>query len=338
MKKLTRALLFNLILIMLLFFTGNILREKWEYKSGQYKFRYQKMKDSFDSEIKTVFLGSSGVFTGVNHTKIFEESGIPALSLAHNLQSPVSGYFIFEDFLKYSKGVEVVFVDMLGLTREVNPNIEHQEANFFNVLISIDDKKRYLDTLKEEFDKDYRKGYYTPIFKYHDRWNRLKKEDFFEIKKNNTLTSFQVEKVKPVKFESIYMKEDKEYQKSEVGEKYLKKIIDLAKSNNINVVLYLLPKMNYLINEIEEYHRFANEQNLPLIDFTEENLFNEIGIDLKTDFYDNFHLNYNGGKKVSKYLADYMLENFPTLNKNIPDSTKEIFQNEINIIKKKYEK
>lgn len=338
MKKLTKVLVFNLILIVMIFSAGNILREKWEYKSDQYKFRYEKMKDFSNSDTKTLFLGSSGSFTAINQAKIFENSGIPVFSLAHNLQSPFASYHLFEDYIKENKDVKLLFQDILGLTREVNPNIEHHETNFFYALTAIDNKKGYIQGLKNEFDKDYTKGYYIPILKYHDRWNRLKKEDFFEIEDKEEITSFQVKKVKPVNFTPEYMKYDKNFKKSEVGEKYLTKIINLAKSNDIEVILYILPKMDYTLNEIEEYHKFAKKHNLKIIDFTSEKLYTQLGIDTKTDFYDNAHLNYNGGKKISKYFANYISTNYPEYKENISNETKQLFEKEIEIINRKYEK
>ncbi|MFL8888029.1 hypothetical protein [Helcococcus kunzii] len=339
MKRLVKTLVFNLILILIILYTGNILREKWEYNDGQYKTRYQMMRDDFNNnDIKSIFLGSSGAFTAINQTKIFEETEVPTVNLAHLLQSPFTSYHLFEDFIKENEGVEVLFLDILGLTREVTPNNHERETRFYNALVSIKDKEKYLNELKAEFDKDFRISYYMPILKYHDRWNRLKSQDFFEIDEVNTITSYQLTKVADINYEDGYMKEDKDFKKSDIGEKYLMKILDLAKSNDIDVVFYILPKMDYSLNEIEEYHKFAQRHNAPIIDFTSDQLFKQVGIDIKTDFADTIHLNYEGGKKISKYFSNYIVENYPHLQTDISQSTRDIFEREIRIIKAKYEK
>lgn len=278
MKKISKVLVFNLILLFLLLYTGKILREKWEYKDGQYKIRYEMMRDNFDSDIKSVFLGSSGTFSDINQAIIYEESKIPVANLSHLLQSPFSSYHIINDYLKKNYGVKIIFLDVLGLTREVAPDHEERESRFYNALVSIENKTEYINGLKEEFDKDFRLNYHLPIFKYHDRWNRLKREDFFGIDNLDVITSYQLQKVEPFKPTKLYMKEDENFEKSDIGEKYLNKILDLAQSKNIDVVPFILPKMDYTLNEIEEYHRFAKEHNLEILDFTNEDLFNEVGM------------------------------------------------------------
>lgn len=46
---------------------------------------------------------------------------------------------------------------------------------------------------------------------------------------------------------------------------------------------------------------FAEENSLEFIDLNEK--LTEIGIDENSDFYDGAHLNTNGAKKTTKYLA-----------------------------------
>lgn len=147
-----------------------------------------------------------------------------------------------------------------------------------------------------------------------------------------------INQVADINYEDGYRKEDKDFKKSDIGEKYIMKILDLAKSNDIDVVLYILPKMDYSLNEIEEYHKFAKEHNLKIIDFTSDKLYTQLGIDTNTDFYDNAHVNYNGGKKISKYFSDYISTNYPEYKENISNGTKQLFEKEIEVINRKYDK
>lgn len=336
MKKIIKPIIFLVILIAMIFALGKTLRLKWELENDQYKYRYEIMKNEFGSDIKSVFLGSSGTYTAINQMEIFKESDIPTVNLSHSLQSPLNTYYLFEDYIEKNDQVKLVFLDVLGLTREVEPNKEEYEPYFYRTLVSIDNKKEYLSKLKEEYDKDFRFNYYMPFFHYHDRWNRLTKSDFNEYDKVEKTVPAQTVRRVPVEYKDYYMKENKDYKKSEVGEKYLKKIIDLAKSKDMKVVLFVLPKMDYYKNEIEEYHKFAKEHNLEIVDFTDQELFEKVEIDIKTDFYDPAHLNYHGGKKISKFFAEYILENYPELKTEISKNTEDFYLNEIKELKEKY--
>jgi len=87
--------------------------------------------------------------------------------------------------------------------------------------------------------------------------------------------------------------------------KYVKKIINLCKKNNVKLIFYKAPYIS-TENELRKNNWFSNyckDNELPFY-----NLEKEIIFDISTDFLDYEHLNINGAQKATDYLAKNILE------------------------------
>ena len=86
------------------------------------------------------------------------------------------------------------------------------------------------------------------------------------------------------------------------------KIYDYCQKEGIKLVLYAVPSPHcYNMKMHNGYAKLAQEYGL---DFLDGNIDAEkIGIDLKADYFDDDadHLNLSGTRKMTKYLADYLV-------------------------------
>lgn len=86
--------------------------------------------------------------------------------------------------------------------------------------------------------------------------------------------------------------------------KYIDKIIDLCKKNDVSLIFYRAPYIS-TENELKKANWFAKyckEKGVPFID-----LEKEITFDISTDFSDYQHLNKYGAQKATDYLATHIL-------------------------------
>ena len=94
-------------------------------------------------------------------------------------------------------------------------------------------------------------------------------------------------------------------------EEYYRKIIELAKQENIPILIIVSPYSG-ITNEEQKIlftaGEIAEEYNVKFIDFNY--LYDEIGIDFTKDCADGLHLNYIGNEKFSRYLSKYIKNNF----------------------------
>lgn len=95
---------------------------------------------------------------------------------------------------------------------------------------------------------------------------------------------------------------------------YLKKFIELAKSNGINVILTAVPSpKNWNIDRHENIEKWANDNDVCFVDMNDK--LDEIGIDWSTDTLDNGdHLNFNGSIKVNRYIGMYLKNTYDLPN------------------------
>ncbi len=87
--------------------------------------------------------------------------------------------------------------------------------------------------------------------------------------------------------------------------KYLEKIVQLCDDNNVKLILYRAP---YTMTENEcrktnWLEQYCNDNNI-----TYCNLEQEVSFDHSSDFYDQWHLNVDGAKKATDFLATLILK------------------------------
>lgn len=157
-------------------------------------------------------------------------------------------------------------------------------------------------------------AFYFDIVKYHDNWEDIS-EDSFNYVNGITITSDT---------KGYLLKTDIEAQErdasvpdiieqesiSALAEQELVNIMDLAHEKDLNVLFVLPPyretedvrkKFNYV-------KELLNNNGFECLDINEN--FEETGIDMTTDFYNERHVNVNGGIKYTDFLSTYLLENY----------------------------
>jgi len=160
-------------------------------------------------------------------------------------------------------------------------------------------------------------SYLFPIFRYHDRDN-LNKDDFdlsALFKRNDRMgytEYWYVTRIDPRERPLVFDDKNHDPDFTVTGD-HLKMIIDLCKVNNIDVVLIQIPSANeekWSIIKHIELQSFADENDVILIDFNTGAPKDDISLDWATDFYDRGHVNINGATKISRYLAQFLSENY----------------------------
>ena len=152
-------------------------------------------------------------------------------------------------------------------------------------------------------------GYrYIPIFQGHDIWKSILSEKQYPAE-NYKGFAFRCETV-PYEQGEYMQKNDQKEEISKIVSFYLEKIRKLCEKNGTKLLLVSTPSpinCNYARhNSIEAY---AREKGLDFLDLNLKT--EEIGINWKTDSLDNGdHLNYSGADKVTRYLSNYLTQNY----------------------------
>lgn len=95
------------------------------------------------------------------------------------------------------------------------------------------------------------------------------------------------------------------------SEEYLRKIIALAKEEDIPLVFMISPYQGIVESEQMIFNRcgeIAEEEGIPFLDFNR--MYDELGLNPETDMAEASHLNYRGTEKLSRYLAGWLVSNY----------------------------
>ena len=259
--------------------------------------------------IDVMFYGSSHTYSDINPAVLWEEAGIPSYDLAGSLQPLWNTYYYMKESLKYQRPKVMV----VELVRAIEDRDYIEEArtvtNTFGMKFSEEKVENLKASTAEENVADYLLGY--PV--YHSRYTELSRADFADYggDPNGSASKgfYPLFVTKP--FESMPdMSQVTEIgELSEKSEEYLRKIIALAKEEDIPLVFMISPYQGIIESEQAVFNRCAEiaaEEGVPFLDFNQ--MYEELGLDPASDFAEASHLNYRGSTKLSAWLASWLKE------------------------------
>lgn len=279
--------------------------------------RLYSVYEGYAKNTEVLFAGSShaGQLLGRN---LWEDYGIAAYTIAGNSQPVDIMYFTIKEFLKYQKPkvimVETAFIPDDSISE---PDTEYAGSTINDSPVRF--SLNYLDLALSQI-RDFKLPVKTEgaqlVLKWpleHERYKDLSKDDFI-ISMPYVNTDLEPLYSTPDEEISI-VTTDRREKLSDVGEKYLNKLIKLCKKEKIQLVLFHTP---YPAPEISMAQQntvgdIAKENGVPFLDF--DYMLDEIGFDPQTDqSRDLNHCNYYGAEKITNYIGQYLLESYDVGN------------------------
>ncbi len=149
------------------------------------------------------------------------------------------------------------------------------------------------------------------VFKYHNRFKKLTKDDFLSRRKNTWVDDYKGfelnDKVDSLDKVHDYMKYTDEHEEiNSLNMRYLNKIVEKCQENNIKLVFVSAPSVkNWSYKRHNSVSDYAKKNNIDFIDLNLKQ--EEINIDWHTDTRDKGdHLNYWGALKATEYMGNYL--------------------------------
>ncbi len=306
MKK---KLLF-LCLVVLFFFTlfFTLGKMEWVFRNKDYSGAQDRFREWDPEEADIVFIGNSHQFCSINPDVLYYEYGLESFMLATSAQTiPMSYYAAMEAIeLRHPRQIILELSYMANDFMTVGYGMDN---SFFDGMPPCHAKTAAINDLYEEDQRIY---YYLPLGLYHTRWKELSEKDYrdFELSERGTYLSYNVAENWEI---PLADPSDREAPPENMVN-YLKKLVDLCKENDVELVCYVAPFNSTYDDEpsnrdLLKRERIFNQTCLLLEDMgiTARNLFYEldaIGLDPTSDWMDSQHLNINGQAKFTRYLAD----------------------------------
>lgn len=268
---------------------------------------YEEPENSLDA----VYIGSSNCFTFWNSLLAWGNYGISVYPYAGNsVLFFASEYYIREARKTQPDAVFIVNINSVtdgGIPVDSMRNMIDCMPFSFNKLKMIHDMMEigdfsFADSLE----------YYFPMIRFHSRWKELKSSDV-ELPLNGLKGSpiFDEYLKVGVDITDNYVLTEKE---GVLAEKLLdsaKRLLDYCDEEQVKVVFVTVPQAKYEDFRVERFNglnAYIESRGYPVLELLSDP--EEMGLDLKADFYNTAHTNIHGSAKFTQYVANYLIENY----------------------------
>lgn len=306
MWKIAKSILFLAVLCVVLFgITCTIL---------------PKIPDFYkEDEWDVVFFGTSQSYCTFD-PMIFDEYALKTYNRGRQQQTMNYTYYYVKDAFDVSD-IDVVVLEIFGMFYDegdegfTNESIRESSLNDF----------RYspikIEAIRDCVPEELQFPYLFPLDKYHSNWQRWKFSSV-EAFRDTVLTPYAEEDV-----DRGYMRwsssQEMWYASWDVlhsgyhedvyeeNMRYLEMIHQLCEENDAELLLVRgpLPCYEMVVGKTNTITDWAIDNHVDMINFMY--LTGEIGMDFATDSLDGgAHLNESGASKVSRYLAEYLRDNY----------------------------
>ncbi len=305
-KKAIRMVVFLALAVGLLWKLNDAFSLKQEDGIVPMELFYEQKPGTID----VMFYGSSHTYSDINPAVLWEQEGISSYDLAGSLQPLWNTYYYMKESLKYQHPKVMV----VELVRAIESRDYIEEARTVTNTFGMKLSKNKIEVIRVSTPDNlipYLLGY--PV--YHSRYTELSRADFAAYRGD---PHGQASKG----YYPLYVTKsfDSMADLSEVtdssdlapkSEEYLRKIIALAKEEDIPLVFMISPYQGIIESEQRIFNRcgeIAAEEGIPFLDFNQ--MYDELGLDPQTDMAEASHLNYRGTEKLSRHLASWLASNY----------------------------
>lgn len=333
-KILTKVICFCLVFVLLLncvnrLFKPKWLEDRWQSSKTDVSF-YQLHKNSTD----VLFYGSSVTAAAIDPFQLYNEYGISSYNLGVISQTMSGTYFWFKESLKTQKP-KIAFVEVKTLGRKsdkletkARKSYDYMNLGLNKLQYAVETKNSGKDMEGTEEEIDLWE-YLFPLSLYHTRWSELEYDDYdFALGNNKSDTKGFAALSNTFKYVSTYDKasdeagkydgfEAKEVEFSQynsTNKSYVKRIAQLAKENNVELILFKTPDTSWSVKKYNYVNEIAQELGVKYIDLNIKSFREAMDIDFSEDGADSIHMNINGAKKVTSYIGKYLNKNYELTN------------------------
>jgi len=257
-----------------------------------FAFKPANTDDDIDDEdtgtLDYIVLGDSECCTSFSPMELWAQYGYVGYNCGVFAQRAQDAFYNFETILESQKPKVVLLETNLSFTSQNEMRIAQNACDhLFGNLISL--------------------------YKYHNEWKNLflrqLKSDPSEVKSNAWKGFRTSSQVTPYTGGNYVTQTANVQEIQEPQLTYLDKIVELCRSNNIELILYTVPSpRNWSYAKHNGMAAYANANGLAYVDLNL--LQDEVGIDWSQDTYDKGdHVNTAGALKVTAYLGGYLHDN-----------------------------
>lgn len=301
-RAIAGCLVIILIVILIISSLSGLFMRKLSYtKNGEIL--------SGKTDYDVLFLGTSHMIDAVYPMELWNDYGITSYNLGGHGCELATSYWIMENALEHISP-KLVVVDCYYLSSESKIGESADMLHDYLDIYPVSNTK--INAVRDLTDSTNIKDNMDLLWNFsafHSRFNDLSRVDFkpeYSVEKG---AQFQVLVGSTTAFNPI--PDDMMSDENAVGAQYLNKIISSCNSRGMDVLLTYLPfpAAGEYQMEANLATKLANDNNLNYINFLKEDIV-DYNTDIANDYTINSHLNPSGARKLTKYLGQYLIDNY----------------------------
>ncbi len=310
-NKTIRICTFFSLAILLLNMVLSILQFKyWPIFESLYK--------SDPDSIDVAFCGSSHIYVTIDTGVLFQDFGITGFNLTSSAQPLWNTYYFIKEMLKTQRPKLLVIDSYLATSQKDYQWAGDLISGSYGMRLSLNK----IENIKASDPKETWVTYFLEYPTYHSRYTNLKREDFAPNNSRNSISDgWRTTDPAIWKGFAPYLLTNPQIRPDissitgtaplrEKSEIYLRRIIELSKEEKIPLLLIAVPYSvtpfeMQIFNRIEE---IAQEYDIPFLNGNY--YYDKVGLDFNADYYDAGHMNYRGSEKFTRFLGNYLKENY----------------------------
>lgn len=313
-KEICKRLVRGLIFVGLLFSMLCCFKRVFSIKTGDGILSMQKFYEQEEDTVDVLVIGSSHAFTDINTAVLWENHGIASYILGGAQQPLWNSYYCLEEALK-TQTPKLIVLEAYMTTFSG----DYLESNYIiSNTYGMKWSKTKFDAISASVPEENRMEYLLDYVQYHSRYNDISSIDFVKDQGERKYENWKgyVCQTGIKGFSTVEVTGTTERRPmSEKSELYFRRIIELAQEKEIPICVIVSPYPVISQTEEEIYNYVSDicmEYGVNYRNYNYE--FEEMGIDLATDYCDEVHLNDVGGVKFTRLLGEYLKDNY-----EIPD-------------------
>lgn len=274
---------------------------------------YDAPEDSAD----VVFIGNSHVYRFFQSAFAWRECGLASNSWSTSDLPYGAIRNVAVETLK-TQSPKVVVFDLSVFANEKDSANNKIYLLTQNMKIS----KNYFEMIRNYCSYSNVKGskvlqYYFPIIQFHDRWKSINQGDFCQTMPSYLNSCYQEKFLTNVVQDKTHICTDKRVAVAPGSEQALRDLLQwCSEQKDVDFLFYAAPllKGDEQLGRINYLCDIVRDSGVQVINFNDQQNFEELGLDVHTDFQDSNHTNVKGSLKFTKYLSSYLMEKW-----EIPD-------------------
>ena len=311
LKQFIKAVIF-LVLLPIIIYPLNTVFSNLDFRTRQiWEGFYEEPEGSLDA----VFIGASNVYSYWNSMTAWEEYGITVYAMSF----PQLSYKTIEGIIDECRKTQPDALYIVSLnTYKAEYDVPWNTHLALDYMNWDEEKVSLVNDISEDmgFDPEERLEFYFPLIRFHSNWSDLGEQDYvFESNGFKSASCYWDYKFNVTSITGYYTRTNYIGKMEDYQTKALDDLMDHCSDEDVELLFVSMPQAisTASVEQMNAMSDYVESKGFDSINLN--SCVDEMGLELRRDWYNKKHCNIHGSIKFTHYLGGYLVETYGFLNK-----------------------